>query len=526
MTRSPVALPSVAVTVGVSVVVRLIVAVTLGYAVDEAYAVSVARPLALSYFDHPPLHFWMAALMTWATGVSTPWLVRLPFVGAFSLTLLAMARLTRELFGDRAARVATLALAASGVLGITSGTWVLPDGPLLAALATAAVVLQPLFVPAVGAEMSAAERRWRWLAGGALLGVALLAKYHAALAMVAIGVFTLGRRSTRADLRTPWPWTALLLAILGLMPTLLWNAQHAWVSFRFQGARASATQWSLTPFVAMLGGQIAWLLPWVAVPLLIATFHALHAIRAPAISRGEAGTHERDALAYCLVWMAGPVLLFNAVSASGANTLPHWAAPGWLFGMPLVGWWFTRTPERAASPALARWRVGAPVASVATVALLIGQSRVQLLDPLLPPRARATEPTRDALSWAAALPADTAEVLLVRSWIQGGQLGAASAAPRPIVCLCADPHHFGLRANLPRRWTHGTLVERIQPWKPDWRAAPDALAGDSLRFRWRDSLRLAADVVLVRYEVTRRDSSAFVKQNLRPMESSEREIER
>jgi hypothetical protein len=479
-------LPSVALTITASTIGRLLFAMGLGYAVDEAYAVTVARPLSLSYFDHPPLHFWMAAFTTWATGVSTPWIVRLPFIAAFTVTLVATAELTRTLFGERAARAATLALAVSGVLGVTSGTWVLPDGPLLAAATLAAWVMVPLFVPTA----QPVHRGARWLAGGALLGLALLAKYHAALYLAALGGLTLLRRDTRADLRTPWPWLAMGLALFGLVPTLVWNAQHDWISFRFQGARAAASHWSPAPFFTMLGGEIAWLLPWVAVPLGLATVQAVRHVRQSA------------ALAYCLTWMAGPVGLFTAVSAGGAATLPHWTAPGWLFGMPLVGWWYARAAESGRWPR--RWVRLAPLATIGAVTLLLAQSTGHVLDRWLSPRARATEPTRDARSWAPALSRDTTELLLVRSWIQGGQLGSASGIPRAIVCLCADPHQFAFRANRPHRWTHGTLVERVQPWKRDWRPAPEALAGDSLRIVVRDSVRVDDAVLLVRYDVTRR----------------------
>ena len=79
--------------IAVSTAVRLLVAVTTGLGVDESYAVTVARPLSWSYFDHPPLHFWMAGLVTWLTGDTQAVMVRLPFVLAFSVTLWAVGRL-------------------------------------------------------------------------------------------------------------------------------------------------------------------------------------------------------------------------------------------------------------------------------------------------------------------------------------------------------------------------------------------------------------------------------------------------
>ena len=41
-------------------------------------------------------------------------------------------------------------------------------------------------------------------------------------------------------LRSPYPYLAALIAIAVFSPVLIWNAQHDWASFRFQGVRATA----------------------------------------------------------------------------------------------------------------------------------------------------------------------------------------------------------------------------------------------------------------------------------------------
>ena len=41
-------------------VARLAFAVPLGPGIDESYTLAISRTLALSYFDHPPLHQWIA----------------------------------------------------------------------------------------------------------------------------------------------------------------------------------------------------------------------------------------------------------------------------------------------------------------------------------------------------------------------------------------------------------------------------------------------------------------------------------
>ncbi|MBP6583237.1 MAG: hypothetical protein KA204_07210, partial [Chromatiaceae bacterium] len=49
--------------IGAFLVLRLILAATLGLGVDETYTLANARDLSLSYFDHPPLHYWLIHLL-------------------------------------------------------------------------------------------------------------------------------------------------------------------------------------------------------------------------------------------------------------------------------------------------------------------------------------------------------------------------------------------------------------------------------------------------------------------------------
>ena len=43
-------------------VARLLFAFSIGFGIDESYTVAISRHLCLSYFDHPPLHLWIARL--------------------------------------------------------------------------------------------------------------------------------------------------------------------------------------------------------------------------------------------------------------------------------------------------------------------------------------------------------------------------------------------------------------------------------------------------------------------------------
>lgn len=487
-------LPSVGITIGTSLCARLLFAAVLGYGVDEAYAVSVARPMALSYFDHPPLHFWVAGTMSALLQTTRPLVVRLPFLAMFCLTLWVIADLTRQRFGEHAARIAAVALAASGVPGMTSGTWVLPDGPLLCGSAVGVWALSHVLGGAPTDHEPAPRdiRKW-WLVAGTAFGVAALSKYHALLLVAGVALYVLTDPDERRQLRTPWPWIALVLVMAALIPVLRWNASHDWASFRFHGARARAERWSLAPFAEMQLGQMAWLFPWIAIPLW----------RALASSIQVSATTGTRRLLLCTA--AGPVLLFSLVPLGGARGLPHWTAPGWLFVFPMLGAWGAARLEGStdrATFAWPRWLGVAVAASAVLLALTLAHVRWGTGDRWLDARARDSDPTRDAVSWAPAID-PTADVLLVRSWIQGGQAGAASARATRIVCLCTDPHHFAYRPGATiRPGDHGLLLERVRTRPPELPAT--AFGGDSLDIVLRDTVRLERDVRIVRYDVKRR----------------------
>ncbi|HEY1299368.1 MAG TPA: glycosyltransferase family 39 protein, partial [Stellaceae bacterium] len=135
--------------------VRLGFAAALGLGIDESYMVAAGRRLQLSYFDHPPLAWWLAWIAAHLAHSEAAIVVRLPFVALFALTTFLIYRVTAALWGARAGLWAAVVLNLAPVLSVTAGGWVLPDGPLFAALLGAALCL----VAALSAQGRAA---WGW----------------------------------------------------------------------------------------------------------------------------------------------------------------------------------------------------------------------------------------------------------------------------------------------------------------------------------------------------------------------------
>jgi 4-amino-4-deoxy-L-arabinose transferase-like glycosyltransferase len=204
---------------------RLAAAALLPVTQDEAYYFDWARHLAWGYFDHPP----GVALLGFGAryAVDSAWLARLGGQVAGALTLVVLARFY---FNCGLVRRADLALALvlvfATLAGLATGILSTPDSAL--ALAWALTLHE---AERALAGQGPANRR-RWLSVGLAVGLGLLSKYM----MVLIGpvlLWAILRTDPRA-LRTPWPWLGALLALLVFAPNLLWNAQHDWVTLRFQ----------------------------------------------------------------------------------------------------------------------------------------------------------------------------------------------------------------------------------------------------------------------------------------------------
>ena len=120
---------------------RVAFGAALGLGVDESYMVASGRVLSLGYYDHPPVAWWLSWGAAHLFGSEAHLVVRLPFIALFALSTWLMYRLGAAIADARAGLWAAVLLNLSPVFGVTTGTWVLPDGPLDCALLGAALCL-------------------------------------------------------------------------------------------------------------------------------------------------------------------------------------------------------------------------------------------------------------------------------------------------------------------------------------------------------------------------------------------------
>jgi 4-amino-4-deoxy-L-arabinose transferase-like glycosyltransferase len=377
-------------------------AAVLGLGIDESYMVVAGRgAFRLGYFDHPPIAWWLshgAALL----GGESAFVVRLPFVALFAGSTWLMFRLADEVASARAGLWAAVAFNLAPVFGVTSGGWVLPDGPLVCALLGMALcAVRALQAPG-----------WRWWLGcGACAGLALMSKYTAVLDIAGLALFLLSTAERRRWLGRPQPWVAALVALLVFSPVLAWNAGNGFASLAFQGGRAAAARFQPLGPIMTLAGEALFLLPWIWAGLMLVLWRGF-----------RAGS--------LLAWMAWPaILLFAVVSLWSRQVLFHWAAPGYLMLFPLLGAWLV---DRRWIPRAARWSGGFVVAALL---LVVAETRLGLVpgDPLA--QLRDWTSLGDGLA-ARGLP------IAAANWSDAGKIGVGLGPEIPIFCLSADPREF------------------------------------------------------------------------------------
>jgi 4-amino-4-deoxy-L-arabinose transferase-like glycosyltransferase len=279
---------------------------------DEAYYWLWSLRPAAGYFDHPPLVAWTIWLSSrlWPGEAG----VRLLFVlsGALTVVFAALAAFEMER-GPRAPLLAAV-LAAGAPLLHVAGAMALPDGPLAAAFAASLWLLSRARGPG-------------WLWAGLAVGLALQAKYSAALLAPALLGLVAWDRGLRRELRTPWPWLGAALAILIFAPNLAWNAGHDFIAIRYQLRHGFRTGTSLRTFAEYLGGL------WGGAGLVALPVGLWAGLRAR--------SPEERRVAAVLVTVA-----VTTWSATRGKVEANWAVQAYPGLAALAGAWLARRPGR------------------------------------------------------------------------------------------------------------------------------------------------------------------------------------
>lgn len=336
--------PRTWVLLAVACAVHFVLGASLGLSVDEAhYALYAAHP-DWSYFDHPPLVGWVQWPLV-ALDAPT-WLLRLLpqalWLGTALLVHGLAERLQVGLPRGVAGWWATAVLALTPLLHVL-GIGLLPDTLLV--FWSAALVWLTLNLM----DTATARSPGHWLGLGLLLGLTGLSKYTAIFAAVAVALCLL-RAHGPSLVRSPWPWVAVLVALVLVLPVGVWNHANHWISFTYQAQHGAGGGWQGVHLLRFLLVQLLAYGPL----LLVAWAGSRQGVAAPGARS-------------LLLFFAVPFSVMAALSGGGTS-LPHWTAPAWVALAPLAGVGLARAWQRGRR----RLVLGLVVAQALVSAVLLG----------------------------------------------------------------------------------------------------------------------------------------------------------
>ena len=188
-----------------------------GYFRDALYYLACSHHLDWGYVDQPPLIAALAWVARHTLGTSLPALIFWPALAGAGRIML-VAAFARELGARR------FGIALAAVLAAAPGVWWVIDHQF------AMNALEPLFWSGcafVILRMIQTQNVRLWLAFGVIAGTGLENKYGIAIFAFALLAGLLISRE-RKLLFTPWLLAGGCVALLLLLPNLIWNISHHW----------------------------------------------------------------------------------------------------------------------------------------------------------------------------------------------------------------------------------------------------------------------------------------------------------
>jgi 4-amino-4-deoxy-L-arabinose transferase-like glycosyltransferase len=429
-------------TIGLGTSVRLLCA---AFAIDlsygEAYDIASARHFALSYFDHPPLAFWLVKAAMKLTGSDALIVLRMPFIFLFAASTWLMYRVGASLYNEWVGAISALLLNISPLFAISIGAWVEPDGPLIfCILASTLCIIRLTFRRKPIAETLL------WTQTGFWLGLAMLAKYYAVLLPAGIALFALTSREHREWFRKPGPYIACAIAVALFSPVLIWNFQHRWVSFEFQGGRAIGFGGiGIKALISNILGQAVFIGPWIWIPMLLACRRPLQ----------DGNTNSTSWFLLCTASV--PILFFTAISLwAPTHGHFHWEAPGYLFLFPLLAKYvLEKLQDRDALTV--KWLSLSIAAPFVIIAVIGTEAATGWIHSLLKNSLRPGHDfTLDGMEWKELRTAIAERQLLDKPRLfvvtahreEVGKVDLEIGKFLPVVCMCVDPRNIAFGWNL------------------------------------------------------------------------------
>ncbi len=345
---------------------------------DEAHYWMWSQRLAPAYFSKGPgvaFAIWSSTAIFGATEFGVRFWS--PLLGLGTSALLFY--FTRRLFNERAAFWTAVALNVTPIFNI--GNLVMTIDPLSIFFWMAA-----LFTFWLAIERAPAFS-WHWPFTGLLIGLGFLCKYTNALQLVSIVLVLALVPRLRREFKSAGFYSLLAVFAVSLIPPIVWNAQHAWITFyhlRSRGGLDEAIGLHPTEVLVFLGQHFITYSPILFLGLAWAVI-------------ASARRAQQQFKRLYLFWFGLPVFALYFILSLNAAAAPNWDGLALLSLAPLaMAFWQERLDE---SLALRRWAAAGIFLSLAMSVLALDSDLLRSAGLRFPRR----DPANRLRAWESAI---------------------------------------------------------------------------------------------------------------------------
>ncbi len=297
---------------------------------DEAYYWDWSRHLDWGYYSKPPMIAWIIGASTWLFG-NTVLGIRLPAALLSTLSLIPLYLLSKRLFNEKVGLAAVL-ISISNPGACLPGFVMTIDAPLL--------FFWSLGLYTLWLALEEPQRPLWWIITGIVTGLGLLSKQTMAAFWALAAIYVLANRNRRALIKRPWPYLAIGIFLFSLLPVILWNEKHGWITLEhtahhFEGLEKDGG-FHLKTFLQFVGSQFGIISP--------VSFLLIFTVGTWSVLMFKK-TENRTRFLACM----SPLALLGVVLLSLKQKVnANWPAPFYLAGMCLTAAWahgFVKTPD-------------------------------------------------------------------------------------------------------------------------------------------------------------------------------------
>ncbi len=423
---------------------------------DEAYTLTISRYFSLSYFDHPPFMMWVSYFLHFFEVIQLH-IFRVPFIAFGLLTSFFLYKIAAKIYSRQAGTVSAILYFISPFFFFSGGLFIVPDASLNFSVAGATYI-------AVRLIFNNEDHIFLWISLGLLLSIAFLSKYQAYVFGVTLFMaFFIWKRHV---LSTKKFYISLLIAVLGLVPVVLWNIENSFASFKFHGNRSSFG-FDLFHIFNSIISQLFLLLPTTAFLIIVSLTK----------NKKSISVNEK----FLILLSLPTVIIFNILILFSDNSFSHWSMVGWMLLIPAA------SNHLILMKSFKLHLITLKVVSVFVIVVMISSilihAKIGFITRSFDQKIPRWDNTRELLNWehiadilTKTLQKKELETLATLNWYDSGQLTAAFYFKYPVGVIGPNGNHFKYIDLTKKNFTtlidvrlihstkHSDLSEKILPY--------------------------------------------------------------